>query len=57
VIARTYKCHRAKERAKLLEEIGKQVPLLAESGEPGGGPHVLRIHIVADNYERLNSAS
>jgi len=50
VIAKTYKCHRAKEWIKFLEEIDKQVPLLAEPGEPGGGPHVLEIHIVADNY-------
>jgi len=50
VIAKTCKCHRAKELIKFLEEIDKQVPLLAEPGEPGGRPHVLEIHIVADNY-------
>jgi DDE superfamily endonuclease len=50
VIAKTYKCHRSQEWIEFLEEIDKQVPLLAESGEPGGGPHALQIHIVADNY-------
>jgi transposase len=50
VIAKTYKCHRAQEWIKFLEEIDKQVPLIAESGELGGGPHALQIHIVADNY-------
>jgi transposase len=50
VIAKTYKCHRAKEWIKFLEEIDKQVPQLAEPDEPGGEPHVLEIHIVADNY-------
>jgi transposase len=50
VIAKTYKCHRSQEWIKFLEEIDKQVPLLAESGEPGGEPHALQIHIVADNY-------
>jgi len=50
VIAKTYKSHRAKEWIKFLEEIDKQVPQLAEPDEPGGEPHVLRIHIVADNY-------
>lgn len=50
VIAKTYKCHRAKEWIKFLEEIDKQVPRLAEPDEPGGQPHILEIHIVADNY-------
>jgi transposase/transcriptional regulator with XRE-family HTH domain/transposase-like protein len=50
VIAKTYKCHRAKEWIKFLEEIDKQVPQLAGPDEPGGEPHVLHIHIVADNY-------
>jgi transposase/transcriptional regulator with XRE-family HTH domain len=50
VIAKTYKSHRAKEWVKFLEEIDKQVPQLAEPDEPGGEPHVLQIHIVADNY-------
>ncbi len=50
VIAKTYKNHRAKEWIKFLEQIDKQVPQLAEPGEHGGKPHVLEIHIVADNY-------
>ena len=50
VIAKTYKCHRAKEWIKFLEEIDKQVPRLAEPDEPGRQPHILDIHIVADNY-------
>ena len=50
VIAKTYKSHRAKEWIKFLEEVDKQVPRLAEPDEPGGEPHVLQIHIVADNY-------
>jgi len=50
VIAKTYKSHRAREWIKFLEEIDKQVPQLAEPGEIGGKPHVLEIHIVADNY-------
>jgi transposase/transcriptional regulator with XRE-family HTH domain/DNA-binding CsgD family transcriptional regulator len=50
VIAKTYKSHRAKEWIKFLEEIDKQVPQLAEPDEPGGEPHALEIHIVADNY-------
>ncbi len=50
VIAKTYKNHRAKEWIKFLQEIGKQVPQLTEPDEPGGEPHVLQIHIVADNY-------
>jgi len=50
VIAKTCKNHRAKEWIKFLEEIDKQVPQLAEPDEPGGEPHVLQIHIVADNY-------
>jgi transposase len=50
VIAKTYKCHRAKEWMKFLGEIDKQVPQLAEPDEPGGEPHVLQIHIIADNY-------
>jgi len=50
VIAKTYKSHRAKEWIKFLEEIDKQVPRLTEPDEPGGEPHVLQIHIVADNY-------
>jgi transposase len=50
VIAKTYKSHRAKEWIKFLEKIDKQVPQLAEPDEPGGEPHVLQIHIVADNY-------
>ena len=50
VIAETYKSHRAKEWIRFLEEIDKQVPQLAEPGEPGSEPHVLQIHIVADNY-------
>lgn len=50
VIAKTYKSHRSKEWIKFLEEIDKQVPQLAEPDEPGGKPHVLEIHIVADNY-------
>ena len=50
VIAKTYKSHRAKEWIKFLEEIDKQVPQLAEPDEPDGEPHVLRIHVVADNY-------
>jgi transposase len=50
VIAKTYKSHRAKEWIKFLEEIDKHVPQLAESDGPGGDPHVLEIHIVADNY-------
>ena len=50
VIAKTYKSHRAKEWIKFLEEIDKQVPQLAEPDEPGGEPHMLEIHIVADNY-------
>jgi hypothetical protein len=33
-----------------LHEIGKQVPWLTEPDEPCGEPHVLQIHIVADNY-------
>ena len=32
VIAKTYKCHRAKEWIKFLEEIDKQVPQLARTG-------------------------
>ncbi len=50
VIAETYKSHRAKEWIRFLEEIDKQVPQLAEPDEPGSEPHVLQIHIVADNY-------
>ena len=50
VIAKTYKSHRAKEWIKFLEEIDKQVPQLAEPDEPDGEPHMLEIHIVADNY-------
>src|SRR6266566_317825 len=50
VIAKTYKSHRAVEWIKFLEKIDKQVPQLAEPDEPGGEPHVLQIHIVADNY-------
>jgi len=50
VIAKTYKCHRATEWIRFLEEIDKQVPQLAEPDEPGGVPHALEIHIVADNY-------
>jgi transposase/transcriptional regulator with XRE-family HTH domain len=50
VMANTYKNHRAKEWIKFLEKIDKEVPLLAEPDEPGGEPHVLEIHIVADNY-------
>jgi transposase len=50
VIAKTCKSHRAREWIKFLEEIDKQVPQLAEPDEPGGEPHVLQIHIVADNY-------
>ena len=50
VIAETCKSHRAKEWIKFLEQTGKQVPQLAEPDEPGGEPHVLEIHIVADNY-------
>jgi transposase len=50
VIAKTYKSHRAKEWIKFLDEIDKQVPQLAEPCEPGGEPHVLEIHIIADNY-------
>jgi len=50
VIAKTYKSHRAREWIKFLEEIDKQVPQLAGPDEPGGDPHVLQIHIVADNY-------
>jgi transposase len=50
VIAKTYQRHRSVEWVKFLEEIDKQVPGLVESEEPGGEPHVLQIHIVADNY-------
>jgi transposase len=50
VIAKTYQNHRAKEWVKFLEEIDKQVPRLAEPGEPGQEPYVLAIHIVSDNY-------
>lgn len=50
VIAKTYKNHRAKEWIKFLEEIDKQVPQLAGADEPGSEPHVLEIHIIADNY-------
>ena len=50
VIAKTYKSHRTREWIKFLEEIDKQVPQLAEPDEPGGDPHILEIHIVADNY-------
>ena len=50
VIAKTYKSHRAREWIKFLEEIDKQVPQLAEPDEHGGEPHVLQIHIIADNY-------
>ena len=50
VIAKTYKSHRAKEWINFLEEVDKQVPRLTEPDEPGGEPHVLQIHIVADNY-------
>jgi transposase len=50
VIAKTYKCHRAKEWIKFLEEVDKQVPRLTGPDEPGGEPHVVQIHIVADNY-------
>ena len=50
VIAKTYKSHRAKEWIKFLQEVDKQVPRLTEPDEPGGEPHVLQIHIVADNY-------
>jgi hypothetical protein len=50
VIAKTYKSHRAKEWIKFLEEVDKQVPRLTGPDEPGGEPHVLQIHIVADNY-------
>jgi transposase len=50
VIAKTYKNHRAREWIKFLEEIDKQVPQLAEADEPGSEPHVLEIHIIADNY-------
>ncbi len=50
MIAKTYKCHRAKEWIKFLEEVDKQVPLMAEPGELGGEPHALQIHIIADNY-------
>lgn len=50
VIAKTYKSHRAREWIMFLEEIDKQVPQLAEPGETGAKPHVLEIHIVADNY-------
>jgi transposase len=35
---------------KFLEKIDKQVPWLAEPDEPGGEPHVLEIHIIAENY-------
>lgn len=50
VIANTYKSHRAREWIKFLDEIDKQVPQLTEPDEPGREPHVLEIHIVADNY-------
>jgi transposase len=50
VIAETYKSHRAKEWIKFLEKIDKQVPQLTGPDGPGGEPHVLEIHIVADNY-------
>lgn len=50
VIAKTYKSHRAKEWIKFLEGVDKQVPRLTEPDEPGGEPHVLQIHVVADNY-------
>ena len=50
VIAETYKQHRSAEWIKFLEKIDKQVPQLAEPDEPGGEPHVLEIHIIADNY-------
>src|SRR6266702_3030679 len=50
VIAKTCKSHRAKEWIKFLEQTGKQVPRLTEPDGPGGEPHVLQIHIIADNY-------
>jgi hypothetical protein len=50
VIAKTYRSHRAREWMKFLEEIDKQVPQMTEPDEPGSEPHVLQIHIVADNY-------
>ena len=50
VITKTYKRHRAAEWIKFLEVIDKQVPQLAGPDEPGGEPHVLEIHIIADNY-------
>ena len=50
VIARTCKSHRAKEWIKFLEEIDKNVPQLTEPDGPGVEPHVLEVHIIADNY-------
>lgn len=35
---------------KLLKEIDKQVPRLAEPDEDGAEPHTIEIHIIADNY-------